>query len=73
MGAGKGGGKKGGKTSKGEKGKTGEKGGVWTAAGDHGGSWLPSRAQLKGSYGGLPYPTAHQYLHPWHAQGNGVQ
>ena len=32
-----------------------------------------TRAQLKGSHGGLPYPTQHQYTHPWHADGKGPQ
>ena len=65
----KGGGKKGGK--RGDKGKG--KGGVWTPTGDHGGSWIPTRAQLKGSHGGFPYPTQYQYTHLWHADGKGMQ
>ena len=71
------GGKKGAGKNKGKgKGKDsgkqgGEAVGVWTKEGDHGGSWLPSRAQLKGSQGGFPYPTTYQYKHPWHPGGKG--
>ena len=36
---------------------------MWTTAGDHGGYWVPTRAQIKGS-GGFPFPTQHQYTHP---------
>ena len=71
MGLGKAKGK--GKKGKGDKGggKSG-KGGVWTAAGDHGGYWVPTRAQIKGS-GGFPFPTQHQYSHAWHHDGKGAQ
>ena len=49
---GSGGGKKGaGKAMKGGKGKDGGKqGGTWTKERDHCGFWIPTRAQLKGSY-----------------------
>ena len=68
----KGAGKNGGKGKGKDSGKQGGEGvGVWTKEGDHGGSWLPSRAQLKGSQGGLPYPSTHQYKHPWHPGGKG--
>ena len=68
----KGAGKSGGKGKGKDSGKQGGEGvGVWTKEGDHGGSWLPSRAQLKGSQGGLPYPSTHQYKHPWHPGGKG--
>ena len=50
----------------------GGKGGVWTTAGDHCGFWVPTRAQIKGS-GGFPFPSQHQYAHPWHAEGKGAQ
>ena len=53
-----------GRGAKGEgKGGKGGKAGVWTTAGDHGGYWVPTRAQIKGS-GGFPFPTQHQYTHP---------
>ena len=60
------------KNGKGDKGK-GKQVGIWKPAGDHGGTWVPTRAQLKGFHGGLPYPTQHQYAHPWHAEGKGPQ
>ena len=50
----------------------GEKGGVWTNAGDHGGYWVPTRTQIKGA-GGFPFPSQHQYAHPWHHPGKGAQ
>ena len=57
---------------KGGKGKDGGKQtGTWIKEGDHGGSWVPTRAQIKGSYGGFPFPTIHQYKHPWHGEGKG--
>ena len=56
-------GKKGKGDKGGGKGGKGGKGGVWTAAGDHGGYWVPTRAQIKGS-GGFPFPTQHQYYTP---------
>ena len=59
-----------GKVDKG--GGKGGKGGVWTTAGDHCGFWVPTRAQIKGS-GGFPFPSQHQYAHPWHAEGKGAQ
>ena len=66
-------GKAGGKKGKGNKGGgKGGKGGVWTTAGDHGGFWVPTRAQIKGS-GGFPFPSQHQYAHPWHTEGKGGQ
>ena len=46
--------------------------GVWTAAGDHGGAWVPTRAQPKGAYSWLPYPTEYQYAHPWHPEEKGM-
>ena len=56
---GSGGSKKGaGKAEKGGKGKVG----IWIKEGDHGGTWLPSRNQMKGAYGGFPYPTIHQFI-----------
>ena len=69
LGKAKGKGKKG-KVDKG--GGKGGKGGTWTASGDHGGYWVPTRAQIKGS-GGFPFPTQHQYTHAWHNDGKGAQ
>ena len=64
---------KNGKKGKGDKGGgKGGKCGTWTATGDHGGYWIPTRAQIKGS-GGFPFPTQHQYSHAWHADGTGPQ
>ena len=64
---------KNGKKGKGDKGSgKGGKGGTWTATGDHGGYWIPTRAQIKGS-GGFPFPTQHQYSHAWHTEGKGPQ
>ena len=40
---------------------------------DHGGTWVPTRAQLKRSHGCLAYPTQHQYMHSWHADGKGPE
>ena len=62
-----------GKGAKKEKGKGKQQVGVWTPTGDHGGAWIPTRAQLKGSHGGLPFQTQHQYTHPLHADGKGLQ
>ena len=45
------------------KGKGKQQVGIWTPTGYHGGAWFPTRAQLKGSHGGLPCPTQHQYTH----------
>ena len=72
LGKAKGKGKKGKGDKGGGKGGKGGKGGVWTAAGDHGGYWVPTRAQIKGS-GGFPFPTQHQYSHAWHHDGKGAQ
>ena len=33
---------------------------------------MPSRTQIKGA-GGFPFPTQHQYAHPWHHAGKGAQ
>ena len=69
----KGKGKKGKKADKLDKGGgKGGKGGVWSPHGNHGGFWMPSRSQIKGA-GGFPYPTNHQYMHPWYPEGKGGQ